>query len=229
MNGLPWMDGTTEEIYSWVDRNPVDGDGNVADMKKYHHEEEPSLSSTDSEQSHSSYEEEDEESLACVIDYGVSCCSHDRRVSFQEHVEVREFAVTVGNHPCCTDGLPLTLDWAHSEESLFFSLDDYNTGRISCYRAPRRLSYDERRDRLCAVGTEDDQKSAQNEEVNMVMNFLLSCWAEHSILPPPMFEHLGEESEEKASTDEINEQQLDRYHRYLKRSNCFSEDGQSFE
>ena len=35
---------------------------------------------------------------------------HCKQVSFST-VQVREYAVTVGDHPCCQSGVPLALDW----------------------------------------------------------------------------------------------------------------------
>jgi hypothetical protein len=48
------------------------------------------------------------------------------------NVEVREYAVTVGDHPCCTMGCPLTLDWDYSV-ARSTSVEDYES-----QRGPRR-------------------------------------------------------------------------------------------
>ena len=85
-----------------------------------------------------------------------------KRVRF-DSVEVREYSVTVGDHPCCPDSCPLTLEWswaqessvpvqiAHHEAIRFMersqSLTECQGGR----RAPRRLSRAERRERVLRV------------------------------------------------------------------------------
>lgn len=48
------------------------------------------------------------------------------------NVEVREYAVTIGDHPCCPTGCPLSLDWDYIAEPVT-SLDTYEA-----QRAPRR-------------------------------------------------------------------------------------------
>jgi len=85
-----------------------------------------------------------------------------KRVRF-DSVEVREYSVTVGDHPCCPDSCPLTLEWswaqessapvqlAHHEAIRFMersqSSTEYQYGR----RGPRRLSRAERRERVLRV------------------------------------------------------------------------------
>jgi hypothetical protein len=48
------------------------------------------------------------------------------------NVHVREYAVTVGDHPCCSMGYPLTLDWQY-DEAQTTSVDVYEA-----QRAPHR-------------------------------------------------------------------------------------------
>jgi hypothetical protein len=48
------------------------------------------------------------------------------------NVHVREYAVTVGDHPCCSMGYPLTLDWQY-DEAQTTSVDRYEA-----QRAPHR-------------------------------------------------------------------------------------------
>jgi hypothetical protein len=40
-----------------------------------------------------------------------------KRVKFHTHIAVREYSVTIGDHPCCEDALPITLDWAYVEKN----------------------------------------------------------------------------------------------------------------
>mmetsp|Transcript_26937 Transcript_26937/g.74270 ORF Transcript_26937/g.74270 Transcript_26937/m.74270 type:complete len:227 (-) Transcript_26937:1419-2099(-) len=69
-------------------------------------------------------------------------------VSFCDRVSVREFNVTMGDHPYNTDGMALTLDWSHSLEDAVLDLESYSRVRTAKFALPRRLSYGERRERL---------------------------------------------------------------------------------
>lgn len=76
-----------------------------------------------------------ENDASCASSCGDSSVMLDRRdvksVAFAE-VQVREYAVTIGDHPCCTMGCPLSLDWEYNIEPPC-SLDAYEAKR-----APRR-------------------------------------------------------------------------------------------
>jgi hypothetical protein len=50
-----------------------------------------------------------------------------KQVRFGE-ARIREYAITVGDHPTCKDGLPLSLDWAHSPEWVY-DIDDLESMR----------------------------------------------------------------------------------------------------
>lgn len=60
-----------------------------------------------------------------------------KSVKFQS-VYVRTFHRILGDHPCCTTGLPLTFGWKHCEEKTM-RLDEYET-----LRCPRRCRQDMR-------------------------------------------------------------------------------------
>ena len=69
-------------------------------------------------------------------------------------VKIREHQIIVGDHPCAADSLPLSLGWAHAEESRVVDLNTYET-----IRSPRRrcvsdmqLSFFDRKDILKRVG-----------------------------------------------------------------------------
>jgi len=82
-----------------------------------------------------------------------------RSVSFAKKVaEVREYSLTVGDHPLCFDGLPLSLDWDHSNVLLFQDIQQ-SRERTARYEPPKRLSFDERRQKLF-VGTSAAASSA---------------------------------------------------------------------
>jgi hypothetical protein len=114
-----------------------------------------------------------------------------RRVSFCQVVEVREHAITIGDHPCCWDGLPLTLDWRHSEANYLLDLE-CSQERIAKYALPRRLSYEQRRQRLFTVN-DFSQQDVKNEEISMVIHMLQNSWSQHAILPAPEMAEIEEE------------------------------------
>ncbi|CAB9523891.1 expressed unknown protein [Seminavis robusta] len=78
-----------------------------------------------------------------------------------KNVHVREYNLTVGDHPLCRDNLPLTLDWAHRNEKV----KHINTSRErkANYVFPKRLSYEDRKKRLygddASVSSDKSQES----------------------------------------------------------------------
>ena len=76
-------------------------------------------------------------------------------VTFSEQAQVREYPIILGDHPYCADGLALTLDWEYNQgndddklNSINFSYTMDLVDRTEPYQLPRRLTYEERRDRL---------------------------------------------------------------------------------
>mmetsp|Transcript_22669 Transcript_22669/g.33470 ORF Transcript_22669/g.33470 Transcript_22669/m.33470 type:complete len:215 (+) Transcript_22669:95-739(+) len=63
-----------------------------------------------------------------------------RRVSFS-HVNIREHSVILGDHPCCDQGLPVTLGWNIKQEQKF-KLEEYEC--IHQKRGNFRLSLEDR-------------------------------------------------------------------------------------
>jgi len=60
-----------------------------------------------------------------------SSSSSSRSVSFDK-VEIREYSVTVGDNPCCSNGPPMTLGWTYytgNEETHHLPLDQYEQYR----------------------------------------------------------------------------------------------------
>lgn len=51
------------------------------------------------------------------------------RVQFT-NVEIRSYTITIGDHPCCTIGCPITLDWEFTIEDTV-SLNDYETHKYA--------------------------------------------------------------------------------------------------
>ena len=69
---------------------------------------------------------------------------------------VREYSLCVGDHPMCSDKLPLQLDWQYHEDAPCPSLVNNNAitmipTRTAAYIFPRRLSYHEKTQRLQLV------------------------------------------------------------------------------
>mmetsp|Transcript_24025 Transcript_24025/g.39217 ORF Transcript_24025/g.39217 Transcript_24025/m.39217 type:complete len:278 (+) Transcript_24025:230-1063(+) len=81
-----------------------------------------------------------------------------RRVRFGK-ATVREYAITVGDHPVCKDGLALSLDWNHTSEQVY-DIDSFermmtrrNTRKGCRRRRTSRLDYWQRREILQNVGS----------------------------------------------------------------------------
>jgi hypothetical protein len=73
-----------------------------------------------------------------------------RRVQFAK-VQIREYALTLGDHPWCESGFPLSLDWKFAAQH-DVNIDDFEHERMSeCDRSPRRLDVWERRNLLRRV------------------------------------------------------------------------------
>ena len=91
---------------------------------------------------------------------------HTKKVSWDEHLDVRAYSLVVGDHPCCRDALPIQLGWDYVDES-DHSLSDLeqeqHLRRLLRFNAttkyqPKRLSYMERKHLLQHVSgwTEQD-------------------------------------------------------------------------
>jgi hypothetical protein len=85
------------------------------------HEDPPHLESLDSDDSVCTDDDSSSEDLNTSLSETIK--KQDRRVRF-DTIQVREHAITIGDHPFCSDHLALTLDWKHSEESVF-NIDVY--------------------------------------------------------------------------------------------------------
>lgn len=77
-----------------------------------------------------------------------------KQVSFS-NLEIREYSITVGDHPCCVSGCPLSLDWVY-EKTNTDSIDHYEAIRPPRRsRAKLRTSDEERWFRLEESGYSD--------------------------------------------------------------------------
>jgi hypothetical protein len=127
-----------------------------------------------------------------------------RKVSLNSRVEVREYSMTIGDHPCCNDGLPLTLDWAYSQEYIYRDIE-CSRERTRSFQMPRRLGFDEKRERLFEVGEYTDSE-VRNEEINMVIRMLQHCWSQTNILPVFEIEEIVEEDFVEEEEEEEKEE-----------------------
>jgi len=103
-----------------------------------------------------------------------------KKVSWDKIVK-REYALVVGDHPLCQDGLPVSLDWQYSDSGdagRIEALKDVSERKES-YVFPRRLSYEERRQRLVSVsGLTAEQ--VKNDEIDLVVRTLKESWEQVS-------------------------------------------------
>jgi hypothetical protein len=189
---------TAAEFYEWLMQIEQDPSVPSCEVEFAEDDSQPSLACTVSSSSTDSNGSccEENSSLDTSL-HSSSANSHDklllqqqqeeaptkRRVSFAKNVQVREHAVTVGDHPFCFDGLPLTLDWEHAEDAVEYDIE-ISRERLQRYRMPPRLSYEERRERLFTVSDYNDNQ-VRNEEINMVINLLQQSWSQNYILPMP--------------------------------------------
>ena len=114
----------------------------------------------------------------------------NKRVSW-DRIHIREYPLVFGDHPLCQDGLPVRLGWQYDDmnalaveqikEGMKPTLNGNNrkgetklSERRQSYVFPRRLSYEERRDRLISVGFSLDQ--IKNDEIDLVVRTLKESW-----------------------------------------------------
>lgn len=83
-----------------------------------------------------------------------------KSVSFSS-LQIRSYSVTVGDHPCCTAGLPLTLDWDYTEEVSEFTVDEYEEERSPHrrHRSDLIISAEQRQEILTETSTQELRKA----------------------------------------------------------------------
>jgi len=92
-----------------------------------------------------------------------------KTVSFNKDLEIRQHALTIGDHPLCRDSLPISLAWEHGD-TMLMDLDGFEAQRqgLRRSRSEMKLSYFERKNMLRNVSgfTEadmiDEQRRIQN-------------------------------------------------------------------
>ena len=112
-----------------------------------------SISSSDSDDDdlrHSSFQNSEDEILRQQ--------PRRRSVSFDK-VQVRHYKNVIGDHPFCTEGLPLSLGWDYTAQA-DIALDEYEAQRLPVRKSHRRLlktTSEERNEILLSCGEDDDQ------------------------------------------------------------------------
>lgn len=107
-----------------------------------------------------------------------------RRVRFSS-THVQEYAITVGDHPICREGLALSLDWVHSNEKIY-DIEDFELNRRrknlrrGAIRRQRvsKLDYYQRREILNRVGSYSNSELSKLERERnkeAVSEFLLDA------------------------------------------------------
>ncbi|KAI2506694.1 hypothetical protein MHU86_7695 [Fragilaria crotonensis] len=105
---------------------------------------------------------------------------HNKSVSFNRYLEIREHALTIGDHPLCRDSLPLSLAWEHGETELL-DLNYYEEQRLPHRRTGNemKLSYYERKNLLRRIAgmTEADMRAHLEMHHSLPSSRNLSCFA----------------------------------------------------
>jgi hypothetical protein len=103
---------------------------------------------------------DDEHGAPAAIPNGLK--GHKKSVSFSS-LEIREYKVVIGDHPCCTRGVPLSLGWDYCEGGTL-DLDAYEEGRSPRRsRVDLRTSSEERSEILTDVASQEDLRRAQRK------------------------------------------------------------------
>lgn len=120
----------------------------------------------------SSCDETTAASMDSISSFSSSGTSNAKKRVSWDRIDTREFALVVGDHPLCNDGLPVSLGWQYSDcgpNSLVKASE-----RKQSYVFPRRLSYDERRQRLFLTGLSAEE--VKNDEIELVVRTLNEAW-----------------------------------------------------
>jgi hypothetical protein len=117
------------------------------------------------------------------MDLSVELGAQSRRLTFNNQVEVREYSLTLGDHPMCEDSLSLSLDWQHADFYYKDLAESQQRGMF--YKPPPRLSLRERRDRLIAVtgytSAELDALMSPPETLGALLGKLKQSWSSFSL------------------------------------------------
>lgn len=113
---------------------------------------------------YSAFQDQDMRDDDTLIGSSSSDTPPPRRVTFRTHAHVREYKIVIGDHPCCQDALPLSLDWSYEQLDATMICQ---TDRLAKYSPPKRLSYLERKRRLRQVGGLSEEILRQQESLHL--------------------------------------------------------------
>lgn len=109
---------------------------------------------------------------------------HKKSVSFNSCLEVREHALTIGDHPFCKDSLPLSLAWEHADTEQF-DLNNYEEQRSAYRRSGNdmKLTFFERKNMLRNIAgmTESQMRAHQRMHESLPSTRNLSVFSGLSI------------------------------------------------
>lgn len=109
---------------------------------------------------------------------------HKKSVSFNTYLEVREHALTIGDHPLCKDALPLSLAWEHGDTEQF-DLNSYEEQRAAYRRSGNdmKLTYFERKNMLRNIAgmSESEMRAHQRMHESLPSTRNLSVFSGLSI------------------------------------------------
>jgi len=107
-----------------------------------------------------------------------------KKVTFTT-LQVREYNVTIGIHPICVDGLPLSLDWDYTDQKIIsLEQEDHNSSSLATpKRVPRRLDYEARKEYLqtCLGMTEAELWVAEQDLWNALPPSADPCGVEEEM------------------------------------------------
>jgi hypothetical protein len=91
-----------------------------------------------------------------------------KKVSFSD-VTIREYGYEIGDHPCCSDGAPVTLSWkAGAEYTQDLGMYEYTRTRYRRTKHPFKLSMNERTEILLSAGYSLNEITAASIQVEYI-------------------------------------------------------------
>lgn len=114
-------------------------------------------------------------------------------------VAIREHSVVVGDHPCAADSLPISLGWAHAEESRVVDLNTYETIRSSHRRcvSDMQLSFVDRKNILQRVGGLSERDIVHEQRRAFRDDQIAHMRRVHTVAAMAQAQTLQQEEEEK--------------------------------
>ena len=134
-----------------------------------------------------------------------SKCSSRKSVAFST-VAIREHSVVVGDHPCAADSLPLSLGWAHAEESRVVDLNTYEILRSSHRRcvSDMQLSFVDRKNILQRVGGLSERDIVHEQRRAFRDDQIAHMRRVHTVAAMAQAQTLQQQEKEEAAHQENN-------------------------